>query len=177
MAKQPDDGRVWGRPEALDTLGRLPGRWRRALGTTLGVVAIAAGGYVALTSPAAQQPGAGPVVPTSQVVAGTSTCASIALNLPATRVPAEGIGEASVVRLSRAGADGSARLMVAQAYVLKVTRARDGIQMSVLVRTAAAGEDETVNQLNGASADGSLAVAVLYDVDPLVVLDECRRKR
>lgn len=176
MAKQVDDGRVWGRPEALDTLGRPPGRNRRSLGTLVGVLAIAVGAYVGITAPANGAPVAGRPGPTGVPAAplGEATCASIGVTLDTTRIPAEGVAESAVVRLSRTNTDGSAALLVPQAYVLKVTPVPgDGIQMSVLVRTDPGGVD-TIDQLGGASADGSLAAAVLYDLDALQVLDECR---
>lgn len=174
MARGADDGRVWGRPEALDTLGRLPGRKRRSLGMLLGVAAIVAGTWVGFTGAAGGASlgqGPGPAAPTAP--ADEATCASIGVTLDTGRTPAEGVAESSVVRLSRAGADGTAQLLAPQVYVLKVTPVDDGIRMSVLVRTDPSGGD-AIDQINGASADGSLTAAVLYDVDPLQVLDECR---
>ncbi len=177
MAGRADDGRVWGRPEALDTLGRPPGRRQRSLGTFVGVLAIAAGAYIGITAPASGAPGPGGPSGASAAPVGEATCASIGVTLDITRIPAEGVAESAVVRLSRTNADGSAELLVPQAYVLKVTPVPDaGIQMSVLVRTDPAGAD-TIDQLGGASADGSLAAAVLYDLNALQVLDECRSGR
>lgn len=172
MARGEDDGRVWGRPEALDTLGRLPGRKRRSLGALVGVAAIVAGTWVGFSGAAGgASPERGAVAPAAR--ADEATCASIGVTLDTRRTPAEGVAESSVVRLSRAGADGTAQLLAPQVYVLKVTPVDDGVRMSVLVRTDPAGGD-AIDQINGASADGSLTAAVLYDVDPLQVLDECR---
>lgn len=171
MATDLDDGRVWGRPESLDTLGRIPGRRRRSLGTLLGVAAIALGVWVGFSGAAG---GASPTAPRAAPAAAPAleaTCASIGVTLGTTRIPAEGVAESSVVRLSRAVPDGPAQLLVPQAYVLAVTPVSEGIQMSVLVRTDDA---ETIEQLTGASADDSLTAAVLYDLDPLQVLDQCR---
>lgn len=173
MARRSEDGRIWGRPEALDTLGRLPGRRRRSVGTVVGVAAIAAGAYLGLTDTARGQDVAAPPVPAA-TTAPIATCASIGVNLSPTRIPAEGVVESAVVRLTRADADGSARLLVPEAYVLKSVPSPDGgVQLSVLVRSDPRSVD-VVEQVNGANADRSLSAAVLYDVDPLQVLDECR---
>ena len=168
MARDTDDGRVWGRPEALDTLGRLPGRRRRSLGTLVGLAAIVAGTWVGFTGAAG---GASPV--SAPAPAAEGTCASIGVSLTTERIPAEGVAERSVVRLSRTNPDGTSQLLAPRVFVLKVTPVPEGIQMSVLVRTALAG-DGTAEQVNGASADGTLTAAVLYDLDPLQVVDECR---
>jgi hypothetical protein len=175
MAKSPDDGRVWGRPEALDTLGRQPGRRRRSFGMVLGVAAIAAGAYLGFTGPAiGQTDTAAPATGEAAPPTARATCASIGVSLSQNRIPAEGIAESSVVRLSRADADGAARMIVPEAYVLRAAPQDDGsVQVSVLVRTTPVGED-TVEQVNGANADRTLSAAVLYDVDPLQVLDDCR---
>jgi hypothetical protein len=169
MAGKPDDGRTWGRPEALDTLGRPPGSRRRSLGTLLGVAAIAAGAHLGFTGPA---PGA----PATAVAAPTGTCASVGITLPRERIPAEGVAQSAVVRLSRADAGAPPELLVPEAYVLTVAPVDDGIRVSVLVRTDPEG-GRTIDLVNAASADGSLAAAVLYDVDPRQVLDECRSGR
>jgi hypothetical protein len=144
------------------------------MGTLLGVGAIVAGTWVGFSGAAggaSPQPGPG----ASAAPAAEATCASIGVALDARRTPAEGVAESSVVRLSRAAADGTTQLLAPQVYVLRVTPVDDGIQMSVLVRTDPAGGD-AIDGINGASADGSLAAAVLYDVDPLQVLDECRSR-
>jgi hypothetical protein len=175
MASKIDDGRVWGRPEALDTLGRVPGRRGRTAGGALGMAAIAVGAYLALNGPAIGQDrppvAAGPA-------AAPETCTSIGLNLPANRIPAEGIQEGTVTRLSRVDPDGSARLLIPQAYVLKVTDTGEGaLRLSVLVRsgsTVDATGSDMVEQVNGANADGSLTAAILYDVTADRVLNECR---
>lgn len=172
MATELDDGRVWGRPESLDTLGRIPGRRRRSLGTLLGVAAIALGVWVGFSGVAGgANPSTPRATPTPSAPVVEPTCASIGVTLDTTRIPAEGVAESSVVRLSRAVPDGPAQLLVPQAYVLAVTPVDGGIQMSVLVRTDVS---DMIEQLNGSSADDSLAAAVLYDVDPLQVLDQCR---
>jgi hypothetical protein len=174
MRKSPDQGRVWGRHEALDRLGRSPGSRYRWLGSLLGVSAIAAGAYIGLADPARGQATAPPVPTSAGKAVATSTCASIGINLSKSRIPAEGIAEASVVRLARADSDGAARLLVEQAYVLKSVPVDDGgVQLSVLVRVGPDNAD-TVEQVNGANADRSLSAAVLYDVDRLRVLNECR---
>lgn len=174
MARDADDGRVWGRPEALDTLGRLPGRRRRSLGTVLGVAAIVAGTWVGFSGAAggaSLQQNADPSA--TAAPGGEPTCASIGVTLDTRRIPAEGVAESSVVRLSRTDPDGNAELLAPQVYVLKVTPIDDGIQMSVLVRTDPGGGG-AAEQISGASADGTLTAAVLYDLDPLQVLGECR---
>jgi hypothetical protein len=179
MSQAPDQGQFWGRPEALDKLGRSPGRRFRWLGTLLGVSAIAAGAYVGFAGPARGTSAAQAAPSTSAAVAaaGTATCASIGINLSKSRIPAEGIAEASVVRLARADADGTARLLVAQAYVLKSVPVDDGgVQLSVLVRVGPDNAD-TVEQVSGANADRSLSAAALYDINPLRVLEECRSGR
>jgi hypothetical protein len=168
MARDADDGRVWGRPEALDTLGRLPGRRRRSLGTLVGLAAIVAGTWVGFSGAAG---GASPQQVPEPV--GDETCASIGVNLDTERIPAEGVAERSVVRLSRTNPDGTSELLAPQVFVLKVTPVPEGIQMSVLVRTAVTG-DGAAERINGASADGTLTAAVLYDIDPLQVVNECR---
>jgi hypothetical protein len=172
MARKADDGRTWGRPEALDTLGRPPGSRRRSLGTLLGVAAIAAGAHLGITGPAGGAPGA----PAAAVAAPAGTCASVGITLPRERIPAEGVAQSAVVRLSRADAGAPAELLVPEAYVLTVAPVDDGIRVSVLVRTDPQG-GRTIDLVNAASADGSLAAAVLYDVDPRQVLDECRSGR
>ena len=172
MGTDRDDGRVWGRPESLDTLGRTPGRARRSLGTLLGLAAIALGTWVGFAG-AADGVSTGEAPRAVDVPVARATCASIGVTLDTTRIPAEGVAEATVVRLSRVDDDGAAQLLVPQAYVLAVAPIDDGIQMSVLVRADPAGPD-TIEQVNGASTDGSLVAAVLYDVVPLEVLNECR---
>jgi hypothetical protein len=184
MASKIDDGRVWGRPEALDTLGRVPGRRGRTAAGAFGIAAIAVGAYLAFSGPANGQDRPPPVTallvqtPAGGPAAAPETCTSIGLDLPANRIPAEGIQEGSVTRLSRVDADGSARLLVPQAYVLKVADGdRGGLRLSVLVRsgsTVDATGSDPVDQINGANADGSLAAAILYDVESQRVLDECR---
>lgn len=172
MATDLDDGRVWGRPESIDTLGKAPGRARRSLGTLVGLAAIALGTWVGV---------AGGVVGVSPAEAPRSveapapegTCASIGVTLETTQIPAEGVADKTIVRLSRVDDDGAAQLLAARAYVLAVTPIDDGIQMSVLVRTDEAGPD-TIERINSANTDGSLVAAVLYDVVPREVVDECR---
>jgi hypothetical protein len=174
MARVKEDGRVWGRPEALDTLGSLPGRRRRWLGTLTGVLAIGAGAYIGLSNPPGGQT-TGSAGPTATAgVVPIATCASVGVSLAAGGVPAEGIPQSSVVRLSRADPSGEARLLVPEAYVLRSLAEPDGaVRLSVLIRSGPENVD-VVQQVNGASADRTLTAAVLYDVDPLQVLDECR---
>jgi hypothetical protein len=185
MASKIDDGRVWGRPEALDTLGRVPGRRGRTAGGALGMAAIAVGAYLALNGPAIGQerPPLPPVAASPTPTAGArpsaipEACTGIVVNLPASRVPAEGIPPASVIRLSRVDPGGSA-LLVPQAFVLRVADGPDGgLRLSVLVRGGStvdtAGRD-MVEQVNGANADGSLVAARLYEVDSKPLIDECK---
>jgi hypothetical protein len=184
MASKIDDGRVWGRPEALDTLGRVPGRRGRTAAGALGIAAIAVGAYLALSGPANGQDRPPPVAasvaqpPAGGPAAVPETCATIGLDLPANRIPAEGITKQSVIRLSRVDADGSARMLVPQAYVLEVADGdRGGLRLSVTVRsgsTADATGSDLVDQIIGANAAGSLATAILYDVKWQPILDECR---
>jgi hypothetical protein len=167
--RRADDGQVWSRAEALDSLGRSGGRRARAVIAVLGAAAAVWGAFLLVTGPPAR------AVPAPVTTA--ATCASVGIGLPVARIPAEGIPESSVVRLSRADADGTARMLVPQAFVLKsVTGAAGTVQLSVLVRSDLAGPD-TVEQVIGSNADGSLRAAVLYDADRLQVLDRCRSGR
>jgi hypothetical protein len=173
MARVKEDGRVWGRPEALDTLGSLPGRRRRWLGTLTGVLAIVGGAYIGLSNPPeGRADGAG--ITTTAGVPPVATCASVGVSLAPGGIPAEGIPQAGVVRLSRADPTGQAELLVPEAYVLRSVTEPDGtVRLSVLIRSGPENVD-VVQQVNGANADRTLTAAVLYDVDPLQVLDECR---
>ncbi len=173
MAAGFDDGRTWGRPESLDTLGRLPGRGRRSLGTVAGVVAIALGAWIGFTGAAA---GTAPsttvtALPTPQAPTALLTCATIGATFGSTRIPAEGVAPGSVVRLLRTAPDGTTSVLVPQAVVVWVTPVEQGFHMSISVRTDAG----TVEQLSAAGQDSSLTVAVLYDVAALDALNECRR--
>ncbi len=175
MARAEEDGRVWGRPEALDTLGSLPGRQRRWLGTLTGLLAIVAGAWIGLSGPSDGRAAGGPGPAATSGVVPVATCASVGVGLAPGGVPAEGVPQSSVVRLSRADPDGEARLLVPEAYVLRSVTEPDGtVRLSVLVRSGP-GNVDVVQQVNGANADRTLTAAVLYDVDPLRVLDECRR--
>jgi hypothetical protein len=177
MRTKRDDGSTWGRPEALDTLGRRPGRWGQLIATGVGLSAVVTGGYIALGIPAGGLVPLGQLTPSTIKPAAAGTCASIGVTLLPNRIPAEGVAPDQVVQLSRTNADGSARVLVPQAYVLRVAKAPDGgLQVSVLVRTEANGGD-TVNQINSANSDQSLIAAVLYDVDAPAAKEECRRRR
>jgi hypothetical protein len=172
-----DDGSTWGRPEALDALGRRPGRWPQRIGTGVGLAAIAAACYVAFGIPGVGPVAVGQPAPSTTGPAAAGTCASVGVTLLPNRIPAEGVAPDQVVQLSRTNADGSARVLVPQAYVLRVAKAPDGgLQVSVLVRTEANGGD-TVNQINSANSDQSLIAAVLFDVDPPTAKEECRGRR
>lgn len=173
MARRHDDGRIWDRVEIVDPVVRMPGRRRRAVATVVGLAAVGAGIYLGA--------GAGFVDPapapagSAAAPAAVTTCASVGINLVKGRYPAEGVPESAVVRLFRADRDGTARLLVPQAFVLKSSEdPRDGsLTLSVVIRSGAG--DGVVTDVNGANAEGSLSTAVLYDVDPGLVLDECRR--
>lgn len=172
MARQAQDGRVWGRAEALDTLGRLPGRRRRSVGMLLGVAAVVMGAYLGLADPARGQ-SAPPVTPSGPAVQ-PATCATVGVRLSASRIPTEGIAERNVVSLSRADRDGNAELLVPRSYVLKSAPGpEDTVQLSVLIRSDSNGPD-AVQRVNGANADNSLSAAVLYDVNAQQVFNECR---
>jgi hypothetical protein len=176
MRKNSEQGQVWGRPEALDTIGRLPGRRRRRWGIVLGVAAIAAGGYLGLAAPARDLSGVAAGAPAaSPAAAAPEACFSIGVSIAAARIPAEWvIAKQLVVRLSRANPDGSARLLVPEAPVLTSTATKDGtVELSVLVRSGSRGDD-TVELVNGASADKSLSAAALYDADWKRLVNDCR---
>jgi hypothetical protein len=168
MATQPDDGRVWGRPEALDTLGRVPGRGRRWLGTVLGVAAIGTGAYLGFTGPASGATGTSTSAVTTTTPAEDATCGSVGITLSKDRLPAEGIPPKSVLRLSRTNPDGSAELLVPEAAVNEVVPDGDVLRVSVFLRT------DLHDQINGANADGSIAVSVLYDAIRPDVVKACR---
>lgn len=183
MPKPADGVRSWGRPEAPETIGWHPARVRRAVGTAVGSVAIVAGAVLAVlqttgwTGAFSGLPGRGaaaaaPAPPSEPAVA---TCVSIGVTLPVGRFPAEGVAAERVVRLFRADRDGTARVLVPQSFVLASKRADDGaVNLSVLVRSGSGPDDARVAEINGANAEGSLSAAVLYDVDNVAVLDECR---
>jgi hypothetical protein len=182
VSRRSEDGRVWGRPEAVDSLGRVPGRHRRTLGTLVGLASVVGGIYLGfgqgMAGTAASTASAAPTAAAPPAEQAKATCASIGINLAAGRFPAEGVPESSVVRLFRADRDGQARLLVPQAHVLTSVPGPDGaVTLSVLVRSGPGEGDRIVNEINGANADGTLTSAVLYDVDPLEVLDECRRQQ
>ena len=149
----------------------------------VGVAAVAAGSYLAFNAPvsslqtpsvAALRTQAAPPTPAPDI------CTSIAVNLPASRIPAEGVvPKESVIRLSRVDAAGSAQLVIPQAYVLRAEPLdQGGLRLSILARSGttfdAEGRD-MVDQINGANADGSLVAAILYDINANDVLAECRR--
>jgi hypothetical protein len=172
MPRSSESGRTWSRPEALDVFGRLPGRRMRWFGSMIGIGAIVTGAYLGLFSPVSSS--ASPQFSTA-ASEESSTCASVGITLAATKIPAEGIVENSVIRLTRIDAMGDATLLVPQAYVLAASSLEAGaLQVSVLVRIDSGGND-LVEAVNGSSADNSLAAAVLYDVDAVQVLDECRQ--
>ena len=184
MGKQADGIRYWGRPEAAETLGWHAARRRRLATTVRGRVAGATGAGLAVSQPAMgtiMVPGALGASPTGDPAAtpsseaALSTCVSVGVNLPVGRYPAEGVAESRVVRLFRADRDGSARVLVPQTFVLAATPGPDGsVNLSVLVRSAPGQGDRQVEEINGANAEQSLSAAVLYDVDNVAVLDDCR---
>lgn len=157
MARTELDGSVWGRPEAVDTLGMRPGRSRRWVVAALGSLSLLAGAYIG-TSPWEE-----------------FTCSSVGVTLVAGAYPAEGVPEVSVVRLYRADPDGRAVMLVPQAHVLRSVQYDDGsVALSVLIRSGPSGDDQQAAEVAGAAAAKSLTATVLYEVDPIQVLDECR---
>lgn len=170
MARIADDGRTWARAEAVDTLGRMPGRRRRVLGSALGLAAIGAGVYLGF-GPAA----AGPSTAVFDPGPAVATCATLGINLAVGSYPAEGIAQSSVIRLWRADRDGTAQLLLPQSFVLASVPLQDGsVNLSILVRTGVGEGDQVVDDVNGANAERALSAALLYDVDNVAVLDECR---
>lgn len=184
MPTSSDDGRVWGRPEAIDSIGRVPGRQLRVVVTVLGLIAIGFGIYlgtqvVVNASPVQQQTAApdGPAVVT--------TCASVPLSLKPGQFPPEvplnklattGVLPGRVVRIYSADSDGKAQMLVPQAFVLAATpdTAKGTLQVEVLIRSGP--NDTVLAQLNGANAKGSLSINILYDVNvkPAEVRNSCR---
>ena len=188
MARHTDGSRYWGRPEAAETLGWHPARRRRLALTVLGLVAVAAGtglavvqlvtGVIMLPLGGLGSSSTGGPSAMSASEPSLSTCVSIGVNLPVGHYPVEGVAESRVVRLFRADRDGTARVLVPQSFVLAAAPAADGsVNLSVLVRSASGQGDRQVEEINGANAERSLSAAVLYDVDNLAVLDDCRDKR
>jgi hypothetical protein len=176
MARTRPDGSVWGRAEAVDSLGWRPGRGRRTALAVLGAASLAAGAYLGTSTPTstAAAPSADPDAAFTALV-NERTCASVGVVVPADRAPAEGIPEAVVVALYRAEDDGRSTLITPRSHVLTSEENPDGsLGLSVLVRMGPPGDDQQVAELTGASAAGALVAAVLYDVDPMRVLDECR---
>jgi hypothetical protein len=176
MARTDDSGAVWGRPEAVDSLGRRPGRRRPLVLALLGAASLLAGAYLGSNAASGQ-----PLVPASAPVSavaptpGLTTCASVGVRIEPGNFPAEGVPEVSVVRLYRADPDGQAVLLVPEAHVLRSTSDPDGtLSLSVLVRSGPEGDDQPAIDVAGASASRSLVATVLYDVDPVRVLDDCR---
>jgi hypothetical protein len=190
MARTQPDGSVWGRAEAVDSLGWRPGRGRRITLAVLGTASLLAGAYLGTTTsmtapvaPAAFDPDAG-----YNALANEPTCASVGVVIPADRVPAPvppprgedgpptpGIPAGLAVALYRAEASGESALITPRAHVLSSEENPDGsLDLSVLVRMGPLGDDQQVAEVAAASAAGALVVAVLYDVDPIRVLNECR---
>jgi hypothetical protein len=98
----------------------------------------------------------------------------VGVSLSAGQIPAEGIVENSVIRLSHVDDAGQAEVLVPYAYVLRVVnRNDDSTQLSVLIRSDL-GVGDVLEEVSGSNAEGSLAAAALYDMDPLEVLDRCR---
>jgi len=66
-------------------------------------------------------------------------------------------------------------MIVPQAHLLRSVARQDGtLSMSVLIRSGEPGGDAEALAVTGASAAGALTATVLYDVDPIEVLDACR---
>lgn len=104
-----------------------------------------------------------------------STCVSIGVNLPAGHYPAEGVAKSRVVRLFRADRDGTARVLAAQTFVLAAAPGpASSLNLSVLVRSGPGGGDQQVEEISGANAERALSAAVLYDVNNVAVLNDCR---
>ncbi len=177
MARSEPDGSVWGRPEAVDSLGRRPGRSRQVLLALLGASCLAAGAFLGTSAsgaPTPERPAGDPDASYNALVNGR-TCASVGVVIPADRAPAQGIPENVVVSLYRADPTGDAVLIVPRSHVLTSVQNPDGsLSLSVLVRMGPPGDDQQVADVAGASAAGGLVAAVLYDVNPILVLDECR---
>lgn len=143
----------------------------------LGVLSLAAGTYLGTSaSTAAPSPSAGADPDAAfNALVSERTCASVGVVIPANRKPAQGIPEAVVVALYRADPSGDAVMIVPRSHVLTSTANPDGsVSLSVLIRIGAPGDDQQVADVAGASAAGVLVAAVLYDVDPIRVLEECR---
>lgn len=179
MPRHRPNGTVWGRAEAVDSLGWRPGRTRRILLAGLGTASLALGAYIGTTASGEGTPSgaAGPrSTPPPQVAVPTAaTCSSVGVTLRPEAYPAEGVPEASVVRLYRADPDGTAVMIVPQAHLLRSVARQDGtLSMSVLIRSGEPGGDAEALAVTGASAAGALTATVLYDVDPIEVLDACR---
>lgn len=173
MARADLDGAVWGRPESIDSLGRHPGRGRRIAAAALGAVSLALGAWLGTSTLTGPQP----VDPDANwdTLVAERTCASVGVVVPANRRPAQGIPEAVVVALYRTEPDGGSTLLVPRSHVLTSTENPDGsLNLSVLVRMGPPGDDQQVADVAGASAAGTVAASVLYDVDPIRVLEECR---
>ncbi len=178
MARAEQDGAIWGRPESIDSLGWRPGRARRIAAAVVGAASLALGGALGTaamtTGPAAAAPRSDPDAGYNALVQ-ERTCASVGVVVPAESTPAQGIPEAVVVALYRAEESGTATLIVPRSHVLTSTENPDGsVSLSVLVRMGPPGDDQQVADVAGASAAGTIVASVLYDVDPIRVLDECR---
>lgn len=179
MARTDVDGAVWGRPESLDSLGWRPGRARRIVATLLGVASLVVGAW--LGASALTERAGGPAVPDPDAkwnaLIDERTCASVGVVVPANRKPAQGIPEAVVVSLYSTKPTGESIMLTPRSHVLSSVDNPDGsVNLSVLVRMGPPGDNRQVADVAGASAAGTLTASVLYDVDPIRVLDECRER-
>lgn len=172
MSRPDPDGSVWGRPEAIDSLSRRPGRGRRWAIAGLGAVSLACGAWLGTSTVTAAM---SPVAQIASAPGANLTCSSVGVTLIAGAYPAEGVPERGVVRLYRADPDGHAEMILPQAHVLRSTPGPDGtLTLSVAIRSGPPGNDRQAVDVAGASAAKSLTATVLYDVDPVRVLDVCR---
>lgn len=176
MARSDPDGSVWGRPEAVDTLGRRPGQ-RRWVMVGLGMLSLGFGAYLGSgTAPgAAAGPSVSAVVPALVVPAAEVTCSAVGVTLGPGAYPAEGVPVATAVRLYRADPGGGAVMLVPEAYVWEASAGPGGVvTLTVLIRSGPPGADQGVVDVTGASAAKRLTVTALYDVVADNVLKKCR---
>ncbi|MCY7340940.1 MAG: hypothetical protein LH603_03540 [Pseudonocardia sp.] len=176
MARSEPDGSVWGRPEAVDTLGRRPGQRRWAM-VGLGMLSLGLGAYLGTSTAtgAAAGPTAPAAVPALAAPTAEVTCSAVGVTLEPGAYPAEGVPVSTAVRLYRTDPNGEAVMLVPEAYVWEAAAGPGGVvTLSVLVRSGPPGDAQQVVDVTGASAAKKLTATVLYDVVANDVLDECR---